>query len=342
MSPTLRRDASRPAHRTRGWKPVLLVLLIAPVTAEYLIGYDDTLGQPAALIFGLLVFGPIYGAPAVLVRETARRAGRGWPTMLLLATAFGLIQAGLIDQSLFAPDYREIPYWQDLRVPTYLPWAGTSAYMLLTFVTGHVFGSICAPIAMAEAWWPDRRTEPWLGRRGLGVMALLWACAAVFLIADQFSSSDFRISPAQLAGTSLVVLALMTLALTRPRVTGTVPGWCPPPVIVALTTCALLIVRSVVGTTWLPTIAALAAVGVWVVLMGRWSRTPGWSGRHVVAALAGNLVSIGGPAFFTTPLGDVPAATKYVMNTVLLTIVLAVAARAYREESRWQQTGTSA
>jgi hypothetical protein len=32
------------------------------------------------------------GAPAVLIRETTPRAGRGWPSMLLLGLAFGLGQ----------------------------------------------------------------------------------------------------------------------------------------------------------------------------------------------------------------------------------------------------------
>ncbi|MDX6278635.1 MAG: hypothetical protein QOJ72_2763, partial [Nocardioidaceae bacterium] len=101
------------------------------------------------------------------------RLGRGWPTILLLATAFGLIEAGLVDQSLFAPDYREIPYWSSMREPTFLPWFGTSAYMALTFVAGHVFGSIAAPIALAESWWPARKNEPWLGVPGLITMAVL-------------------------------------------------------------------------------------------------------------------------------------------------------------------------
>ena len=143
--------------RLRSLAPVLFVLLFAPVTAEYLIGYDDTIANPAVLIFGLFFFAPLYGAPAILIRELARRRGFGWPTILLLATAFGLIEAGLVDQSLFDPPYRDIPYWQDLRVPTYLPWAGTSAYMALTFVAGHVFGSVAAPLALAESLWPARR-----------------------------------------------------------------------------------------------------------------------------------------------------------------------------------------
>jgi hypothetical protein len=33
----------------------------------------------------------------------ARRTGRGWPAMLVLGLAYGLIEAGLIDQTLSTP-----------------------------------------------------------------------------------------------------------------------------------------------------------------------------------------------------------------------------------------------
>lgn len=63
-------------RRLRVPAPVILVLLLAPVTAEYLIGYDDTTGNAAALVFGVFFFAPLYGAPAVLIREVTRRRPR--------------------------------------------------------------------------------------------------------------------------------------------------------------------------------------------------------------------------------------------------------------------------
>lgn len=301
------------------------MLLLAPVTAEYLIGYDDTIGNPAALIFGVVFFAPLYGAPAVLIREVARRLGRGWPTMLLLATAFGLVEAGLVDQSLFSPDYREIPYWSSLREPTYLPWLGTSAYMALTFVAGHVFGSIAAPVALAEAWWPERRRDPWLGTSGLITMGVLWIAGSAFILADQLHTEDFRISLGQGVGTALVVLGLIAIAVRLPRARRPVAGAAPSPWLVLVTSAALLMVRSVVPTGWVGTIAAVAAIVLWLALVGRWSRQEGWSGAHVVAAVTGDLLSIGVPAFWTVPLGDVPLAAKLATNTVLLALVLAIA-----------------
>jgi hypothetical protein len=333
-------EAVRPARdskRRGGWRPVLLVLVIAPVTAEYLIGYDDTLTNPAALIFGILVFGPLYGAPAVLIRETARRTHRSWATILLLSAAAGLIQAGLIDQSLFAPDYRGISYWQSLRQPTFLPGLGTSAYMLLAFVGGHVFGSFAAPIALAESWWPASRTRPWLGVKGLILMGALWLCGAGFVLADQFDTSDFRISPEQLVITVIAVVALVVLALTR-RPASSRPGTVPAPLVVAVVSAGLLVVRNVVPTGWFGTALGLASIALWLALMGRWAGRQAWTGRHVLAAVVGDLLAIGVPAFWATPLGHLDHTAKLAANSILLLLVLAVAAQGYRREGQLPET----
>jgi hypothetical protein len=58
-------------------RPVVGLFFFAPISAEYLIGYDDLIGRPLELVFGLLIFGPLYGAPALFIREAARR----WPRL---------------------------------------------------------------------------------------------------------------------------------------------------------------------------------------------------------------------------------------------------------------------
>ena len=80
----------------RGLGRVAFLLVSVPISAEYLIGYDETIADPAALVFGLFIFVPLYGAPAVLIREVGRRSGNGWWAILLLAAALGVVQAGLI------------------------------------------------------------------------------------------------------------------------------------------------------------------------------------------------------------------------------------------------------
>ena len=142
-------------------------------------------------------------------------AGRGWPTILTLSFAAGLIQAGLIDQSLFNPDYRGIPYWADLREPTYLPGLGFSAYMLLGFVGGHMIQSFAAPIAIVESLSPDLGRRPWLRWPGLVIMALLYLAAAYFVLADQAKTEGFVASGPQLIGSAIVVVGAGDRGLRR-------------------------------------------------------------------------------------------------------------------------------
>ena len=198
---------------------VLGLFFLAPISAEYLLGYDDIIGRPWELVFGLLIFGPLYGAPALLIRETARRAGRGWPTILTLSFAAGLIQAGLIDQSLFNPDYPRHPVLgRVLRgLPRYLPGLGFSAYMLLGFIGGHMIQSFGAPIAIVESLSPDLSRLPWLRWPGLVIMALLYLAAASFVLADQAKTEGFVASGPQLVGSAIVVVGLVIAAFAVPR-----------------------------------------------------------------------------------------------------------------------------
>src|SRR5688572_29631324 len=94
--------------------PALGLIFLSPLTAEYLYGYDTSTGNFIAMFVGLSFFAPLYGGATLIVREVARRTGRGWPTMILLALGFGMIQPGLVDHSLFNPSYRDIDYWQSI------------------------------------------------------------------------------------------------------------------------------------------------------------------------------------------------------------------------------------
>ena len=127
------------------------LLVLAPM-----IVYDTSTGNPFALIAGLIFLAPLCGGAALLIRETARRLGLSWPGVICLAGAFGVIQAGLVDQSLFNRSYREIPYWEAMTVPTWIPVVGISGNTPLSFVTGHVIWSICAPIAIVDSLEPRR------------------------------------------------------------------------------------------------------------------------------------------------------------------------------------------
>jgi hypothetical protein len=64
--------------------------------------------------------------------------------------------------------------------------------------------TIAAPIAVVEAFVPDRADRPWLGRTGLTVIGLLYLLGAGFVFAYDTRPRGFLIAPAQLIGTAVV------------------------------------------------------------------------------------------------------------------------------------------
>lgn len=200
----------REGRRTR-WLAVLLLLVLSPVCAEYIQAYDDSTGNPVALLGALLVFVPLYGAPAVLIRELARRFDVRWPGILALTTGFGILQAGVIDQSMFDTGYRGIDYWDDMIMPTWIEPLGISVNASLAFVLGHAIWSFGVPIALSEAISGRYSRTPWLRWPGLSVLVVLYLAAAALIMVGEDSGGA---SSGQLVGALAVTAALALFAFT--------------------------------------------------------------------------------------------------------------------------------
>src|SRR5665213_2009011 len=153
--------------------PALALLILAPLVAEFLVG-DFSVRQLGFVI----AFIPQYGGGAILVREIARRARRGWPTIMLLALAYALIQEGFTTQTLFNPGYAG----QRLLDYGYIPALGTSLDWTVFVLTLHVIWSIGSCVAIAEPLAGERWSEPWLGRAGLAIVSLLLLAGCTFTI----------------------------------------------------------------------------------------------------------------------------------------------------------------
>ncbi|MBB4933194.1 hypothetical protein F4561_004014 [Lipingzhangella halophila] len=323
--------------------PVLGLLLLAPVCAEYLIGYDDSTGQPAELLGGLVVFVPLYGCAALIIREAARRAGRGWPTIMLLALAFGVLQPGLIDQAMFNPSYRDIDYLQPMMRPTYIPAFGISAYLTLTWIAGHVIWSVSVPIAIVESFAPDhRRTQPWLGRLGLAIAVLLFLAGAAFVVQWHLRTEGFVPAVPQLAGAAAVVVVLAGAAFAtgrRPRPTASRSA--PRPWLVGAVAFAALflpmaveLVTGVLGigqgfvVDWPGVALFVVPIAVLAGLLAAWSRRQGWGAPHRLAAAGGALLTNVVIGFFVQPLGDVTTTAELAHNTVVAAGAVALLALA--------------
>ncbi|MEU0560882.1 hypothetical protein [Dactylosporangium sp. NPDC006015] len=265
----------------RKMAPVAGLLVLAPFVGEYLLG-NISVRELAALPF--LV--PMYGAGALLIREVVRRAGFGWPAVLLLGAAYGVIEAGLADQSMFNPAFEG----HDFQSVTPVPALGISALHSMAFIVGHAVWSITLPIALVEHLTPGRRRTPWLGPVGLVVTALAYLGGLWIIFKELHDSSGFLATPAQLTGAAVVAALLVVAAfLTRrpgPRGAG---GWVPKAWLAGAGGFVLSGAFVAVPESWAGVWIGVALLGLAAVVVSRLARSPRWThGRHI--ALVGGVL----------------------------------------------------
>ncbi|WP_211221040.1 hypothetical protein [Nocardioides insulae] len=292
--------------------------------AELLAAYGDSTGDVGGVAFALVFFSALYGAPALLAREVVRRRGWGWPSLLLVFAALGVAQACLIDQSLFSAHYQGYEGWEESQEQTRIPVLGVSAFNVWSFVGGHLIYSFGAPVALAEAWRPGQARRPWLGPIGVVLATLAYLGAALLILSDPESRSG---SPAQLAASACLVMALLLVAGLLGRGSRRVRRGDPRPPLAPWKVCAaafpLVLVGSVFPQTWVGfSVGVLAAsvVGLGALYASRrWD----WNARHCAAVALAFLLVRGLLAFTYFPLlGDVTPGPKYAHNVVMLLAVV--------------------
>jgi hypothetical protein len=273
--------------------------------AEFLLG-DFTLAQLSFLI----LLAPAYGGAAVVIRELTRRTGRGWPTMILLALAYGLIEEGLETQSLFNPGYLDA----HLLDHGFVPALGISVPWTLFVLALHTVWSMSVPIALVEEW-TSRRTVPWLRLPGLLFFAFLALAGGAATFAISYADGHFMATPAQLIITVVIVIALIVAAFRVPSLPP-VTAAAPSPWLVLVTTLATGALFQL--SNRMPTalavplvVAALAAVTTAILL---WSRRAGWDGRHRLAAAAGALLTYVWHSFLMHPVVEASTALTVVSH----------------------------
>lgn len=128
-------------------------MVTAPLVAEFASG-----NLPVTYVWLLVIYAPLYGGAAVLIRDAGRRSARPWPVIFTLGLAYGVIEESFISFSLFNPDYA------DLRLLDFgwIPALGIGSWWTTFVVLLHAVWSICVPIALVEALAGDLADRPWL------------------------------------------------------------------------------------------------------------------------------------------------------------------------------------
>ena len=92
-------------RRPRTWAAALTLYFLAPILGE-VFSFNT---PPLAFLLdpGKFIFEPaLYGSGALLIREVARRRGLGWPAILVMGAAYGILEEGAFIHSWLFHQYQ--------------------------------------------------------------------------------------------------------------------------------------------------------------------------------------------------------------------------------------------
>ena len=298
----------------RGIWPALALVVTAPLVAEYLLG-DLPIKMLAALIF----LAPMYGGGALLIREVARRSGRGWLCILVMGMAYAIFEEAFTTQSLFNPNYLRLNL--GLLAPAYIPALGIGAWWTLWMLMVHAIWSISTPIALIEACVPERARTPWLGRVGLVVTGIVFLLGAVAGTAIGYRQDHYLASKAQFIWAAVAVVGLIAVAFRMPVIRrDAVERMAPSAWILGAISLAFASAAMMVPMQWgWGAVAALLGlvVGMLIVVLA-WMRRGAMTLAHQVALAAGTALAYGWHAFLQHPVVGPLDASLRVGNAVFL------------------------
>lgn len=275
----------------------ICLFFLAPYIAEFLLG-----NLPITLLAALVVLAPLYGGGALLIRELVRRTSRGWPSILLLGVAYGVLEEAFTTQSLFNPNYLGKNF--HLLDPAYISALGIGVWWTIFVLTLHTAWSICTSIALAEALVPSRRTTPWLGNLGLTIVALLFAAGVVTTTRMSYVHDHFLASNAQFTSATIAILILVVIAFRVPRTkpaTGTASTLNPwlAGIFALLFGSGVLLVP--MKWNWGAAGSVFVLDAAAILLIALWSRSANWTPLHQVALAAGAALAYAWHSFMEVP-----------------------------------------
>ncbi|WP_405062314.1 hypothetical protein OG474_11910 [Kribbella sp. NBC_01505] len=308
--------------------PALGLFFLSPIVAEFVLG-----NIPITAIYALFTLAPLYGGGAVLIRELVRRRGWGYPSVVVLALAYGVLEEGVTTMSLFNPNYAD----QRLLDPGFIPALGIGAPWTVFVLGLHTIWSITVPIVAMESI-SRRPREPWLGKVGLSLYGALFALGVFGSTAFAVGSDPFVAAPGQFAGVAVAIVILVVLAVwvgnrKREPQSGQVPPvWSAGVGGLALSS-AWMLSNDLVHSAWLDAAVMVAIDVLAAVVLTNWSRRAGWTQRHSVAVASGVLLTYVWHAFPQPPIFAASRTADLLGNVLFGLIAIGVLGLALRRST---------
>lgn len=150
----------------------------------------------------------LYGTGVLVVRELSIRWKTGWPGILLLGAAYGIVEEGLAVTTFFNPT---LPQLTSGDLGWYGRWLGVNWVWAVWLTEFHAIVSIAIPIFLMEWRWPALKGRRILSDRGLYVTVGLLGLATLTIDLLVHAASPYREAGPEFLGT-IAVIAILAYA----------------------------------------------------------------------------------------------------------------------------------
>ncbi len=181
---------------------ILYFVLLAALLPEAITGSTPPLAWLNP-IQALLNFW-LYGTGVLVVRELSSRWKAGWPGILLLGAAYGIIEEGLAVTTFFDPTLTQLAGGP---LAWYGRLGGVNWVWAVWLTTFHAIFSMAIPIFLIEWHYPALRRRSLMTTKGLAATVVLLGLATVTINALVSAAFPYRVGLPEYLG-ALAVIAL--------------------------------------------------------------------------------------------------------------------------------------
>ena len=151
---------------TEKGKALWLLAIMSPVVAELCSGSSPPLEFFNPISFALLL--GLYGAGVLIMRELSVIWNLGWFGVILLGSAYGILEEGVAIKSFFDPE------WMDLGgLGEYGRYLGTNLVWAVWLTIFHAVISITVPIVLIGFMYPQFKGQRFLEGRRFKIVLLI-------------------------------------------------------------------------------------------------------------------------------------------------------------------------
>ena len=195
--------------------PLLFLFLLAP-QVEYLTGSSQLswlIANPPLFFLFLVQNLGSYGLAVVLAREAQIRWRKGWASIILLGSVYGILNEGIGAGTLFNPDSAAFGVLGSYGRWLGVNWVWATGLVMLV----HPVFSVSLPILQHRLALPETRGRSLVGSRGLGLAVVGLGIDALGTLIFVGTIRHFFAGPILWTGSCLVMAALVVAAYLVPR-----------------------------------------------------------------------------------------------------------------------------